>query len=1473
MQPVSSNPDDSSKQAAGQFDVAYYRSGFGPIPYERNDYWLGFFAAMADEIARCLKPRTVLDAGCAKGFLVEALWARGIEAWGIDISAHAISQVRKDVGPYCRAASLTEPIQGFYDLVTCIEVVEHIPAEDVELVARNITGVTDTILFSSTSSDFDEATHVTVRPALFWLKLFNQYGFQPDLLFDASFINAHAMLLRKGQSLPEEVAILFSRMILYRSVLAASANQINSLKQQNTDLSRQIEAVSALEQQNAALRRQIETASARIGELESVHPQIAVLRREADAQLDALRAVSAERDAAREGFREQSEEARRLAGELQQARLEIAAVRQQITQSPEQSRQEVECLMARLSEAQEQIATLTRQSQEDQRADRQKQTWRVTRLARESQKAQQRVTELREQNAALTGDVLRLTREKQGIEAELRGILESPGWKVVERYRRWFSSHINSRPWLRNWYESLVWFFLRRLGGPRGGASGATGDSTASAALAPPEPRPPLSFEEWIRENEPDAAALAGQRNQAAALAYRPLISIVLPVYRVELSILKACVQSVLDQTYDRWELCIAHAAPEETAQREFLRSLAAADSRVKLVLLEENQGISTNSNRALELAGGEFVALLDHDDTLAPFAFYEVAHLLAADPDLELIYSDHDYIDETGSRRFNPLFKPDWSPEIMLSANYITHLTVLRLALVRELGGFDTASDGAQDWDLFLRATERTAQIAHIPRILYHWRTHSASTALNPGAKNYAEAAQLRSVQAHLDRMGLPARAEVSSGGLLRVRWMHPEQKRVSIIIPSRDKVDLLSRAINSLRAITAYPNYEILIVDNGSQEPATHQYYETIARLPGVRVLPYAHPFNFSAMNNYGAKHATGDLLLFLNNDVEITSPEWLEELAGWTQVRAVGVTGARLLRPNGTIQHAGVVIGFEGFAGHPFADQPALTFNIYGSTGWYRNFLAVTGACMMLRREVFDEIGGFDEAFITCGSDVEICLRAWRYGYRTVYNPFAELVHYECQTRKSDVPRQDYLVSFRHYEQHLRDGDPYWNPNLSRWDRNIGFHSQHEPSALAFAEGVLQELQAPAAGARETAAARAMPEAKEEDLFVSWFDHTPADIRLSKAAMAAVEGYRRVRRMIWFIPPFEHPFYGGIFTILRFADAWSRNEGVEHHFAICGSAACEEMLERIRQIHPQCTRASITILANAGDVDDLPEADACVATFWATAYYVLKFRNAPRKFYFIQDYEPSFYRAGSASALAENTYRFGFYGIANTISLKEVYEREYGGKAEYFTPCVDTAVFHPAAAAPAQPRTLQLFCYSRPQHPRNSFELLTAALRIVKSRLGDRVRIVCAGSEWDPRDYGVEGVVENLGLLSYEQTAELYRTSHAGAVLMLTRHPSYIPMELMASGCLVITNRNYWTKWLLRDEENCLLTDTAASCLAETIERGLTDDALRQRITGAALDMVRRRYTGWDAEMAHIYEFICNPEGEGKSTASAP
>jgi glycosyltransferase involved in cell wall biosynthesis len=634
---------------------------------------------------------------------------------------------------------------------------------------------------------------------------------------------------------------------------------------------------------------------------------------------------------------------------------------------------------------------------------------------------------------------------------------------------------------------------------------------------------------------------------------------------------------------------------------------------------------------------------------------------------------------------------------------------------------------------------------------------------------------------------------------------------------------------------------------------------------------VLEYpAAVFNDSAVNNFGARHARGGLLLFLNNDTEITRPEWMRELAGWAAYEPIGIVGGKLLRPNGAIQHAGVVVGLGGFADHPFSDLPPLTDGMYGSTGWYRNYLAVTGACMMMRREVFDALGGFDESFTLCGSDVEIGLRAWDQGYRVVYNPFAELIHHERQTRKTDIPLEDFVLSSKHYRKYLEGGDPYWNPNLSFWNRKIGFRFQDEQSSLQFVESYLEKADPASAGAgpaRKTAkllAPKRPP--SEEQLMVGWFDFSEEDVRILKQA-ATVTGSRKVETIVWLIPPFVNAFYGGIFTILRFAEHWRRTKGVHNIFAVCGSADPRAMLGRIKHVLPECKKSDLYVLSEIQDVKDLPAADAAISTLWLTAYYALRYRKAARRFYFIQDYEPAFYRAGSTSGLVESTYRLGFYGITNTVSVRRFYKDEFGGNAVHFTPCVDQKLFHPLdrkRSAPAD-RPWQVCCYARPSHGRNAFELLSAALRQLKTRLGERVRIVTAGEDWNTADHDLQGVVENLGVLPYRDTARLYRESDVGVVLMLTRHPSYIPMELMASGCLVVTNRNHWTEWLLEHERNCLLSHATATALADTVERGLTDAALREEIARCALQLVRERYSDWAPEMEKVYEFMCNPDLE--------
>jgi GT2 family glycosyltransferase len=488
------------------------------------------------------------------------------------------------------------------------------------------------------------------------------------------------------------------------------------------------------------------------------------------------------------------------------------------------------------------------------------------------------------------------------------------------------------------------------------------------------------------------------------------------------------------------------------------LQRYSARDSRVRVLNLVKNQGIVGNTNAGLDEACGTFIAFVDHDDTLAPFALFEVVQLLNERPETDLIYSDSDLLSCDGSRRFQPLFKPDWSPAIMLSANYATHLCVVRANVLRAVGGLAEGTDGAQDWDMILRVSEQTQHIAHIPKVLYHWRESPVSTAIDISRKPYALQAQLDAIKRHLARTGLDADVFLDVTGYIRVIWPPTNTTLVSIIIPSRN-LTLLRRCVDSIRANTSYRCYEIIVVDTTRDGEITSYYSD--GKRESVEVIRFTDPFNYSAVNNLAAAKTRGDALLFLNDDTEVIDEDWLTELVRWIERDSVGVVGAKLLREDGRIQHAGVVIGLGGFADHPFAGGPEGQRTIYGNTEWYRNFSAVTGACLMIRRELFERIGGFDEQLALCGNDVELCLRVGRSGYQVVYTPFARLRHLESVTRGTAIPRDDFLHSFLHYRPLLVHGDPFYNPNLSGWTTLPHVRQPDEESALAFAERFLTEL----------------------------------------------------------------------------------------------------------------------------------------------------------------------------------------------------------------------------------------------------------------------------------------------------------------------------------------------------------------------------------------------------------------------------
>lgn len=550
-------------------------------------------------------------------------------------------------------------------------------------------------------------------------------------------------------------------------------------------------------------------------------------------------------------------------------------------------------------------------------------------------------------------------------------------------------------------------------------------------------------YEHWLRENAPRFSDLERLRGRLHLLTYKPKISIITPVYEPPEAYLRLAIESVIDQIYPHWELCLANDASPSAYVQAVLDEYAAIDPRIKVVHRSENGRISRASNSALAIATGEFVALLDHDDVLAPEALFEIAAALNRDPQLDMIYSDEDKLDEAGHRR-DPFFKPDWAPETLLSRMYTGHLSVYRRALVQAVGGFRSEFDGSQDYDLVLRVTERTDRIHHIPQVLYHWRVHPMSAASGIDVKTYAYDAAMRALTETLARRGEKGIVErlAVHPGFFSVRYEILSFDRVSIIIPTRDHAADLERCLASVFAKSTYSNFEVIILDNGStDEDALDVLTNWETQEPErVRVIRYDVPFNFSHINNYAVRFSTGRFLLFLNNDTEVIAPGWMEAMIEQAQRSPIGAVGARLLYDDDTIQHAGVVMRLNGVASHGHRTWPADAPGYFGVIQTINNFSAVTGACLMMRREVFDEIGGFEEELAVAWNDVDLCLRIRERGYRIVYVPHALLYHFESKSRGPvDTPekqeRELNEIAFlqRRWQCAERD-DPYYSPNLS-------------------------------------------------------------------------------------------------------------------------------------------------------------------------------------------------------------------------------------------------------------------------------------------------------------------------------------------------------------------------------------------------------------------------------------------------------
>ena len=552
-----------------------------------------------------------------------------------------------------------------------------------------------------------------------------------------------------------------------------------------------------------------------------------------------------------------------------------------------------------------------------------------------------------------------------------------------------------------------------------------------------------IPYQKWITRHLPGKAELEKQRR--TKLKYSPKISIVVPLYKTPEKYLRRLVESVQEQTYSNWELCLSDGSGADSPVAGILKQLAASDKRIKVIPHDSALQISENTNSAIEAATGDFIAFADHDDELTPHALFECVKALNDHPGTLVVYSDEDKMSMDGHKFFQPHFKPDYNPDLLCTVNYICHLFVVSRKVIDQVGMLRKEFDGAQDYDFIFRCVEavKDEEIYHVPKILYHWLCHEDSTAENPESKTYAFEAGRRAVQEHYNRTGI--QAKVLDGeflGLYRTEFIRDHDPLISIIIPNKDHIDDLKRCMDSIDQKSTYQNYEYVIVENNSTDPATFEYYKKLeAENEKVHVVYWDGVFNYSAINNYGASFARGEYFLLLNNDTEIINEDCIEELLGYCMRSDVGAVGARMYYEDDTIQHAGVVIGFGGIAGHCFVLQPR------GTTGYChriicaQDYSAVTAACMMVKRSAFEEVGGLTEELAVAFNDIDFCMKLRTAGYLIVYNPYAELYHYESKSRGlEDTPEKvarfnkEIQIFERRWPDIMRDGDPYYNPNLT-------------------------------------------------------------------------------------------------------------------------------------------------------------------------------------------------------------------------------------------------------------------------------------------------------------------------------------------------------------------------------------------------------------------------------------------------------
>lgn len=853
--------------------------------------------------------------------------------------------------------------------------------------------------------------------------------------------------------------------------------------------------------------------------------------------------------------------------------------------------------------------------------------------------------------------------------------------------------------------------------------------------------------------------------------------SVLMPTYNVEIKWLAQAIRSVSNQTYSNWELCLVDDCSTSAELKDFL--VEQSSDKVKVKLLDSNTGISNATNLAATMAEGDYLVLLDNDDLLDSSALFEL-YLRASSTSADVIYTDNNVIDEN-NKELSVLYKPDWSPELLLSQMYIGHLLAFKKELFDVVGGFRKQYDGSQDYDLMLRMSALQIRVEHIPKVLYSWRSLPSSTAENADAKPYAQIAGKNAIQDFLDSKygkGYALATETSDMFVYDVRYSVPDNLFATIVIPTKDHFDDLRKCVDSIRSKTSYRHYEIIIVNNNTTDPKSLAYLEELKESSTIKVLDVPIPFNWSKLNNLAADKAKGDVLVFLNNDTEVLEPDWLTRLIELSIQPDIAVVGGLLLYPDGTIQHAGVVAGMGGWADHVYKGcNPIHYGNPYISPMVTRNVIAVTGACMAISKTRFAELDGFNENFIVCGSDVELCINAYNRGYRNVYSPHVKLLHHESKTRDaSNIPEVDFKLSGIMYRPYRTNGDPYFNRNLDPMSC--------APKALSSQEKLSRQTEA----------------------------ELPVSINETRSLVfcESKESHIRLNLLVPSINPED--IYGGISTALSFF------ERLQNDLSCYGRVITLDAEPRIGELEPRFARYTNIPLgtdshlpfqivsAYERSTGRLPvsSTDWFICTSWWSAACVqneLSSSHHPINpiIYLIQDFEPGFYPWSTQYMLADATYKSDIPTLAifNSPELHTYFQKQgYSFYREFsFTPSLNTMLKkHLLELGDTVGKRKQILLYGRPETSRNAFSLIVEALRIwINQDPSYREwEVVSAGESHLPVYLGNGRYLTSLGKLNLDQYAQVLSESYLGISLMASPHPSYPPLEMAAFGIKVITNQ---------------------------------------------------------------------------------